>query len=382
MPNGTGYALRALVRDLPDLVALVPTAAEPVPTDRARVLRVLRCSGRAGGPFKVYSLLQHLELVAAPLVWCLTHRRPSVLVCSQPVFGGVAGLLAAKLFGVPYVVLGLGEEFTTLRQDRSPLQLRLRLLRATLRHAASIVCIAQHTRRLAAELYDVPEAKLPVIAPSVDPTEFDVVLRDPAAIARHRQELVGEGPMVLMVGRLAEAHKGFDRAVEAFPALLGMVPTAHLVIAGPGDPRPLVALATRLGVGDRVRFLGEVSRERLLTLYAACDVFLLPGREVKGSAEGFGIVFLEAALAGKPAVAGRAGGAREAVLEGETGLLVDGDAPGEIARAVARLLCDPPYARSLGAAARRRVQREFDGSRQRREFAAIVHEVAQRSARP
>ena len=382
MANGTGYALHALVRDLPDLVALVPTAGTAPAGERGRVLRVLLHSGRSGGPFKIHSLLQHVELVLAPVVWCLTHRRPTVVVCSQPVFGGVAGLLVSKLFGVPYIVLGLGEEFTTLRQDRSPFQLRLRLLRATLRHAASIVCIAQNTRRLAVEIYGVPEAKLPVIVPSVDPSELDSVLADPVAIGLARKELTDGGPMLLMAGRLAQAHKGFDRAIEALPTLLTSVPDAHLVIAGPGDPELLAALAARLGVGHRVHFLGLVSRARLLTLFAACDVFLLPGREVQGSAEGFGIVFLEAALAGKPSVAGRVGGAREAVVDGETGLLVNGESASEIAQAASLLLADPAYAQRLGAAARRRALAEFGGTRQRNEFAAIVRQVGRRSVAP
>jgi len=378
MANGTGYALHALVRGLPNLVAIVPTAGTAPAGDGARVLYRLRFSGRSGGPFKVYSALQHLELLAAPVLWCLANGRPAVMVCSQPVFGGVAGLLVRTLFGVPYVVLGLGEEFTTLRQDRSPFRLRLRLLRAVLRHAASIVCIAENTRRLVTELYGVPQSKLPVIVPSIDPIELDDVLADPAGIAAVRAELSGGGPLILMVGRLAQAHKGFDRAIEALPAVLAAVPDARLVIAGPDDAAPLAALAARVGVEHRVRFLGLVSRRRLLTLYAACDVFLLPGRAVEGSAEGFGIVFLEAALAGKPSIAGREGGAREAVRDGESGLLVDGDDPTSIARAVTRLLSDPGEARRLGAAARRRALAEFDGTRQRREFAAIVGGAARK----
>jgi phosphatidylinositol alpha-1,6-mannosyltransferase len=382
MANGTGYVLHALVRDLADLVALVPTAGTAPARVGARVLRVLKRSGRIGGPFKIRSLLQHIELLSTPIIWCLTHPRPAVVVCSQPVFAGVAGLLLRKLFGVPYVVLGLGEEFTALRQDRSPFRIRLRLLRGVLRDAASIVCIAQNTRRLAGELYGVPESKLQVIVPSVDATEFDEVLADAAGLARLRTEITADGLMVLMVGRLAEVHKGFDRAIEALPALLSSVPSAHLVIVGPGDPAPLAAVAARLGVADRVHFLGLVSRQRLLMLYGACDLFLLPGREVQGSAEGFGIVFLEAALAGKPAVAGRVGGAREAVADGVTGTLVDGNAPAEIAGAAARLLTDPALARRLGGAARRRALEEFDGSRQRREFAELLARVVRGAIAP
>jgi phosphatidylinositol alpha-1,6-mannosyltransferase len=245
-----------------------------------------------------------------------------------------------------------------------------------LRRASAVVCIAEHTRHLAARLYGVPDAKLPVITPSVDPSEFIPALADTAAIAALRAELTGGGPLLLMVGRLAEAHKGFDRAIEALPAILAGSPEAHLVVAGPGDHTGLAALAASLGVRDRVHFLGLVPRDRLLLLYAACDLFLLPGREVQGSAEGFGIVFLEAALAGKPSVAGRVGGAREAVSDGETGVLVNGEAPAAVAEAVLGLLADPARAGRLGAAARARAVAEFDGTRQRAEFAAILGRVA------
>jgi phosphatidylinositol alpha-1,6-mannosyltransferase len=96
---------------------------------------------------------------------------------------------------------------------------------------------------------------------------------------------------------------------------------------------------------------------------------------VKGTAEGFGVVFLEAALAGKAAVGGRSGGVGEAVLDGETGLLVNGSAPGEVASAVVRLLCNPALASGLGQRARERVLEEFDGRRQQRQFAALVDEI-------
>jgi phosphatidyl-myo-inositol dimannoside synthase len=147
------------------------------------------------------------------------------------------------------------------------------------------------------------------------------------------------------------------------------------VIAGPGDPAALATLAHSHGVGDHVVFAGQVPRHELSLLFSACDLFLLPGREVQGSAEGFGVVFLEAALAGKAAVGGRSGGVLEAVLDGETGLLVDGQVPREVAAAVVRLLSDPALAARLGRRARERVLEEFDGRRQQQQFTAVVEQV-------
>jgi phosphatidylinositol alpha-1,6-mannosyltransferase len=129
-------------------------------------------------------------------------------------------------------------------------------------------------------------------------------------------------------------------------------------------------------VAERVHFAGLADDATLAALFAACDLFLLPGREVAGSAEGFGVVFLEAALAGKAVVGGRVGGVPDAVVDGETGLLVDGRSSAEVARAVVRLLCDPALATRLGTRGRQRALAEFDGRRQHEQFENVLRTVS------
>ena len=278
-----------------------------------------------------------------------------------------------RLLGIPFVTLVHGEDLTTIQEPRSPLGFRRRLVRATLRGASAVICNTEHTRGLAARLYDVPERKLRVIHPAIDPALH--ALPSMAEAAAFRERLVGHRRLVLMVGRLAQIHKGFDTAILALRDVLRAVPDTSLVIAGPGDPAPLATLARTNGVAEHVLFAGPVPRFELNMLFSACDLFLLPSREIKGTAEGFGVVFLEAALAGKAVVGGRSGGVAEAVLDGETGLLVDGSVPGEVASAVVRLLSDPVLAGRLGQRARERVLEDFDGRRQRRQFAALVDEL-------
>jgi phosphatidyl-myo-inositol dimannoside synthase len=157
------------------------------------------------------------------------------------------------------------------------------------------------------------------------------------------------------------------------PAIRHEVPDAKLVIAGPGDQGALRAAAA--DVSDAVVFTGLLERADLLRLFRTCDVFLMPGRAVGLTAEGFGIVYLEAARFARPVVAGRAGGAPEAVVHGETGLVVDGESPADVAAAVVRLLTNPAYAERLGRCAQARVLREFDGRVQHRQFDALVEEL-------
>jgi phosphatidylinositol alpha-1,6-mannosyltransferase len=284
---------------------------------------------------------------------------------------GVGGWLAQRLFGVPYVVLAHGEELTLLLHDQAPFRLRLRLQRLALRGAAAVVCNTAHTRGLAVRYYGIAESRSRIIHPAID-ASVEVEPVDEAIAVRDR--LVGPGARVLlMVGRLSERHKGFDTAIAAMSAIRRQVPDATLVIAGPGDQGALRAAAAE--VSDAVVFTGLLERTDLLRLFRTCDVFLMPGRAVGLTAEGFGIVYLEAARFAKPVVAGRAGGAPEAVAHGETGLVVDGESPADVATAVIRLLTDPGYAERLGRCAQARVLREFDGWVQHQQFDALVEEL-------
>jgi phosphatidylinositol alpha-1,6-mannosyltransferase len=372
MAAGAGQLLRGMLGRREDTVVLAPRSAAAETPPGARVVPTFRFSGRTGGPLKIWSILQQLEVALAPAVWSLARsRRPALFVCVMALPAGVGGWLARRLFGIPYVVLAHGEELTLLLRDRAPFRLRLRLQRLALRGAAAVVCNTAHTRGLAARHYGIAESRLRVIHPAVDvPDEIEPVSE---AIAL-RDRLAGPSARVLlMVGRLSELHKGFDTAIAAMPAIRRDVPDATLIIAGPGDQSALRAAAA--AAADAVVFTGLLERDDLLRLFRICDVFLMPGRAVGLTAEGFGIVYLEAARFGRPAVAGRAGGAPEAVVHGETGLVVDGESPADAAAAVIRLLTDRAYADRLGRCARDRVLREFDGRVQHRQFDALVEEL-------
>jgi phosphatidylinositol alpha-1,6-mannosyltransferase len=381
MAAGSGRAFQQLVAGVSGLVALVPRAPQDVPAaalaDAPAVRRVLRHASRAGGPLKVYTVLHHLEALGAPLGWTLrTRRRPDLVLCSVALSVGLGGWLLGRLARVPYVVYAQGEELSGPLTGGRLGQARFRLTRAVLRGAAAVVCISRFTRDLVARDYGIPEARLPLFLPTVDPAEASL---EPGTGDAARRALGAGGPLLLMVGRLAQRRKGFDRAIEALPAILARHPAARLVIAGPGDQRELRAAAEAAGVAGAVVFAGEVERARLMALYAACDLFLLPTRTMAdGDTEGFGVVFLEANLHGKAVVAGRTGGTADAVVDGQTGLLVDGGDAAAVAAAVTRLLDDPGLAARLGRQGRERVHREFSPAAQQAAFDRLAQELARR----
>lgn len=198
-----------------------------------------------------------------------------------------------------------------------------------------------------------------VIPPGVDATRFRPL--DPDQKAKARAELgLPEGRLVVSVSRLVP-RKGMDVLIRAAARLLPGRPDFHLAIGGNGrDRHRLERLARSLRAP--VTFLGRVADEQLPALYGSADVFAMLCRNRWGGLEqeGFGIVFVEAAACGVPAVAGDSGGAAEAVVDGVTGLVVD-DPRGvaEVAAALGALLDDGAFRAELGAAARVRAETEL-----------------------
>jgi phosphatidylinositol alpha-1,6-mannosyltransferase len=172
---------------------------------------------------------------------------------------------------------------------------------------------------------------------------------------------IGDRPLVVCVSRLV-TRKGQDVLIGGMRGLQKKVPEAALLIVGSGpDESRLRDLAASAPKGS-VFFVGQVSEEDLPRYYAVGDVFAMPCRTRLGGleVEGWGNVFIEAAACGKPVVVGDSGGARESLVDGETGLLVDGRRVGEVVEAIASILGDPVRASQMGAAGRARVERDHD----------------------
>lgn len=208
-----------------------------------------------------------------------------------------------------------------------------------------------------------------LVPPGVDVARFAPL--DPAIRRSARRRLLGADPaaepepesafdLVVSVSRLVP-RKGMDVLVEAAAALAPRHPRLRVLIAGDGRDRSrLERLVARTGAP--VRFLGRVDDADLPALYGAADVFAMVCRNRWAGLEqeGFGIVYLEAAAAGVPQIAGRSGGSHEAVVDGVTGVVVDDPrSVPAVAAALASLLDDPDRRRRLGSAARHRVVDEL-----------------------
>jgi len=192
--------------------------------------------------------------------------------------------------------------------------------------------------------------KLIQIAPGIDVEHFS-----PTDSSDLRAELgLTDKSVIISVGRLVH-RKGQDKLIASLPAIKAVVSNVHLVLVGVGPHQNyLNKLAAKLQVADCVTFIGRINYAELPKYICVGDIFAMPSRSrfFGLEVEGLGIVYLEASSCGLPVIGGKSGGAPDAVLIGETGVVVDGTNTFEIAEACIELLKNPELCELMGAAGR------------------------------
>jgi phosphatidyl-myo-inositol dimannoside synthase len=280
--------------------------------------------------------------------------------------------LVGPFLGRPYGVVLHGAEVTV--PGRLPVARQT--LVQVLNHARLVVCAGRYPTAEARRAAPGMTAPVVEVPPGVDLGRFRPLSDEEKAKARAAWGLPPGGLLVVSISRLVP-RKGMDVLIAAAAALEASFPDLTVVIAGDGRDLGRLRGLVR-STGAPVRLLGRVDDDELPRLYGAADVFAMACRNrwLDLEQEGFGIVFLEAAAAGVAQVAGRSGGADEAVIDGETGLVVaDPDDPGAVAHALRELLGDDDLRRRMGRAARARVEESFGYDVLARRLAGALQDV-------
>jgi glycosyltransferase involved in cell wall biosynthesis len=232
------------------------------------------------------------------------------------------------------------------------------------RRASGVIAISEALRRFSVDRVGLPAEKVEVVRYGLDAPP-------PAWGTNPPIDLPENAPLLLAMTRLVP-QKGLDVAVEALARLQNE--RAMLVVAGEGPERKrLVELARTLGVGNRVLLPGRAGD--VAPLLERASLLVHPARW-----EGFGLVLLEAMLAGRAVVATEVSAIPEIVIDGETGLLVPPDDPQALAHAIDRLLADEGEREQLGAAGLERAHAEFSVERMATRTAAVYERVARTTA--
>jgi phosphatidyl-myo-inositol dimannoside synthase len=297
------------------------------------------------------SLAMYVRFFFRSLALALTHRFDAIHAF-RALPEGLAAWVVARLTFRPVLIYAHGEELTTWGRGN-----KYKAMRFALRHADRVIANSENTRR---ELIGmgVRLERITLIYPGVDVEHFRPGL--PCDDLRAKIGLLPGQKLILSVGRLSR-RKGFDCVIESLPRLLDDGIDAHYALIGIGEDWDyLHGLARKQGVEARVHMLGHVEPDDLPRWYNACDVFAMPNREINGDNEGFGMVFIEAAACGKPSIAGKAGGTGSAVVDGVTGLRVDGEDVNAVVDGFCALLDASGMSMVLGAAGLSRVLNELD----------------------
>ena len=227
----------------------------------------------------------------------------------------------------------------------------------------TLTYLGEFTRRaISRSVSKKAAASMVRIAPGIDTTHFT----PQSDLDGLRSELDLDGKrLVVSVGRLVH-RKGQDTLVEALPEILKSHPDVHLLFIGVGPHLEYIhKRAIQLGVLDHISFLGRARYQELPRLISLAEIFAMPSRSRLAGleVEGLGIVYLEASACGLPIVGGIAGGAPDALIEGETGFAVDGRSAPEVARVIKILLDDPERAKAMGERGRTWITEEWEWKR-------------------
>jgi phosphatidylinositol alpha-1,6-mannosyltransferase len=282
---------------------------------------------------------------------------------------------------VPYSLFLYGADLLSEQHKIRHSIFKRRTARAIFGGAAVLIAISSWTRDLAlavlGELGLEPHGnRLRVVHLGTDPDRFRPGI-DPTELRKRFDLEDGGARWLLTVARL-QPHKGVDVVLRALPAILARAPDVRYAVAGTGPERErLKKLAQKMGVAERVWFLGEVGERDLPALYNLASVYVGASRRAERlGVEGFGISLVEASACGLPVVAGKSGGIPDAVRDGETGFLIPPEDPAAVAEAVGRLLADAELAGRVGAAGRRAVESYYNWDRVVRDLRAIEDELS------
>jgi phosphatidylinositol alpha-1,6-mannosyltransferase len=349
-PGGIQLLMHRVMRELPDATPRIvaPGSARAAEFDSRDGSSVRRAPAPPGPNVGRIAALNAAGLDEA------RRFRPDVVV-SGHIVTSAAARAARRILGVPFVQYLHASEVAA----------RPGLAASAVKAADAVIAVSAHTRELALQA-GADEATVHIVSPGVDaPSASD-------------DDVPRTGPTILTVSRLGERYKGHDVVIRALPLIRASVPDARWVVVGGGPLEdPLRKLAEASGVADAIEWTGVIADAERDRRFRQADVFVMPSRVQPGNVggEGFGIVLMEAAAHGLPAVAGDAGGARDAVVHGVTGLLVDPTDYVVVAEVVCDLLNDPERASQMGRAGVERAA-EFSWPKVAERLRGVLAEVA------
>ena len=347
--GGIASYLSGVARNLPKdkTIVLAPALDNSEEFDREEGYKIYRRNLVSKSFFlwpKWLPLIYHIFKIAR-------KEKVEVILVGQVLPVGTAVFFLKKIFEIPYIISCHGMDILTAKKSFR----KKRLMNKILEQSEKIISNSNFTKNELNKL-GVQSKKIEILYPCV-PKRIN--LKEDFLENVSRKYNLENKKIILTTGRLVK-RKGHDKVIESLPKILEQFSDAKYIIVGDGPEREnLENQVKNLNLGSHVIFTGKVGDLELAAFYQLCDLFITVSRQIEGDVEGFGTVYLEANLYGKPAIAGNSGGAGEAVIDGLNGLLVDPESIDEISKGIIKLLSDRDLTNQLGRQGKERVEKEF-----------------------
>jgi phosphatidylinositol alpha-1,6-mannosyltransferase len=304
---------------------------------------------KKGVLFRKYTTLREYILWPITALFLILKEKPDIVHIGEHNFAGIAAVIAKKIFGIPFIYYTYAEEITILSKRKFHNTIFLYILR----HAAVVISVSDYTAGLVINS-GIPKNRLRIVLPSVSNRKNIEV--GPAEIQAMRQKFGLENAKVLLTVGSVEKRKGHATVVQSIALLKDQYPNIRYIIAGTGhEDDNLRNMVAEMELQNQVIFAGRVSDEDLNILYEICDIFVMPHRQIEENldTEGCPTVFLEASSHSKVVIGGNAGGVSNAIIDDETGFIIDGTDVQLLSGSIVRLLNDDELARNMGQAGKK-----------------------------
>lgn len=312
---------------------------------------------------QLYSRGKLLQWAFIIPVFIFLFRKPDVILITDDAGQRVASVLQISRFRIPYFITVHGSEvYSTFSRETSAEGIDRKLFGWFKRRAErffsksnGVIFVSRYTRDLFKRLYDKPLKRYKVVHNGIGE---HIILSKPEVKKRYETKV---GEIVCITVSRIDPRKNHAAVFKALKLMPDSIRSRVIYkIIGSGSFRiELEACARRLGLANQIIFLGELSEEHKYRELDTADIFIMPSKQVRGTVEGLGISFLEAAARGLPLIGGRHGGVPEVIHDGYNGFLVDPDDNREIMHALKKLVENRSLREKMGWNSWKRVRAHF-----------------------
>jgi phosphatidyl-myo-inositol dimannoside synthase len=321
--------------------------------DRKQIYNIYRCP--------IYKHLSSLVPILKTMMLHVKNHYDIIILGHFMTTHAIGAILISELQGIPYVVLSHGNDLDYQISN----WIDEIVANIVIKNSSQFLCNSYYVKeKILKKGY---RGGVNIFHPGVDTEKFNPNIDKDEIQIRYANK---ENKIIFTAARLV-SYKNIENILRSLVFVIKKIPNITYIIAGEGEQRYNLGNISRdIGIDKYVKFIGYVENDKLPAIYCASDIYVMPS-----IIETFGISFIEANACGKPVIGGQIGGVEDAIVNGETGLLVNPNNIEEIAEAIIKILSDNNLSEKLGKNGRKRAEKEFDWKIKGKEIETLLQNI-------